>query len=106
LNKSCSVLGLVSATGQVIVSVSDGAIIIRGVDEKNPTAHSFEFEVAEKDTMFFTKGFTKDIIFKTEYMAMLLDGGYDVSLSDRKYGYFKHQTSPIAYFIVGQSQKS
>lgn len=106
LNKSCSVLGLMTSTGQVVIDVKDEAVVIRGTDEKNPTAHSFEFDVPQKDTTFFTPGFTKQIIFKTEYIAMLLDGAYEVSLSTRKYGYFKHQSVPVSYFIVGQSQKA
>ena len=106
LNKSCAVLGLMSATGQVVIDASGGAVVVRGRDEKNPTAHSFEIEIPEKEVTFHQPNFTKKLVVKTEYMAMLLDGGYDISLSDRKYGYFKHQTEPVAYFIVGQSTQA
>ncbi len=107
LNKSASVLGLLSPTGLITATVTaDGAVVLRGTDEKNPSAHTFEMEVPAKDITVYKKGFSKTIHFRTEYVNSLLSGGYDISLSDKKYGFFKHQTEPISYYIVGQTIKA
>lgn len=102
LNKSVSVLGLNGPSGLISFSVAGDQVTIRAYDEKNPAAHTFELKLAEKDVTVL-KDFTRDLHFRTSYMSMLLDGGYHVSLSDWKYGYFKHVSDPISYYVVSQS---
>jgi hypothetical protein len=105
LIKAAGVLGLVSPTGLATVTVENGSVNIRVWDEKNPSAHTYETDLAAKDVVLFDKDFTKTIHFRTEYLTMLMDGGYKLSLASWKYGYFEHQTEPIQYFVVGQTIK-
>jgi len=101
LNKSVSVLGLLSPTGEVAVTVADGVVTLRGLDEKNPSSHMYEYVVPDKDTVVVQPNFAKTISFKTKFIAMLLAGNYKISLSDRKYGFFQNTTEPVGYYIVG-----
>lgn len=98
LNKTCAMLKLAS----VSLTVAAGAVTVRAADAKNPNSHAYEYVVPEKDATFHDASFERVIAFKQEHLAMLLDGSYDVSLSDWSYGHLKHQAEPVSYFIVGQ----
>lgn len=98
LNKTCALLELNTIT----MSVEGGDVVIRAADEKNPASHAYEYTVpAENVTGDLKKRLS--IAFKQEHLALLLEGGYRVSLGWTKYGFFKHATDPVSYFVVAQA---
>lgn len=99
LNKTCAVLQLPAIT----IVVRDGEVGVRASDVKNPTSHAFEYIVPVEDISLDDKSFSANVEFPNEYLGKLLDGSYQVSLSSWPYGYFKHETEPIAYYIVANA---
>jgi hypothetical protein len=98
LNKVASLLELPA----VSFSLEAGDVVIRAADAKNPKSHAFEYTVPTENVQLHDPNVTIALTFKQEHFAMLLDGDYHVSLAGWKYGFFKHATEPVSYFVVAQ----
>lgn len=100
LNKTCALLELSS----VAVVVEGNKVAVRASDVKNPASHAFELVIPDEDITTADREvmFERTIHFKTEHLTMLLDGDYEVRIAAWPYGYFKHESDPIAYYVVGQ----
>jgi hypothetical protein len=87
----------------ITVSVNNGDVTLLTADAKNPAGHTQQIDVDPSAITVNTPGFSATLAFKTEHIAMLLDGAYTVSVSKWPYGYFQHTTEPVSYFIVAQA---
>jgi hypothetical protein len=83
----------VLASPQLAVE-SDGAkVTILAFDSSDSSAHTDSLEVSEGNGDKFR------FIFKTEHLAKLLDGGYDVKISSKGISNFKHKSVNLQYWV-------
>lgn len=87
---------------QVVIAVGD-EIVVRAIDEKNPTSNVFEHVIEQSKR--YNPGFRKTLTFKLEHIQMLLQGDYTILLAKWPYLFAQHKTEPISYYIVAQEAK-
>lgn len=100
--KTCNLLSLDVVTLDVDTDRAQ-QVIIRAGNSKNLISHAFQYDVEPVNVTAHEDGFEKTIVLSKEHVAFLLDGNYTVSLAKWAYAYFRHQTIPITYHIVGQT---
>lgn len=86
------------------VNGEEQTIVIKPHDEKNPATRVYAYPVhsnaanikklADETFTFFTR---------REYFDLIMDGEYTVSLRNWKYVHLKHNSEPIAYYIVAKT---
>jgi hypothetical protein len=73
---------------------SDGSkISFFAFDGSDSSAHTDSLEIADGNGDKFR------FIFKTEHLAKILDGGYDIQISSKGISNFKHKTVNLQYWI-------
>ena len=82
------------------------SILVKPLDEKNPATRSYSYPVHAdpKRVDRLMDGVQQSVKFKREHFDLLLDGEYVVTVGAKwSYVYFKHQSTPVSYFIVLKS---
>jgi hypothetical protein len=89
------ILRVASVLGSPHIAVeSDGKKVnIVTFDGTNDSASTESLEIADGD------GSSYKILFKTENITKMMNGSYDVLISSKGIGYFKHQTINLQYWI-------
>lgn len=87
----------------VSIKVDRGVVSLVASDPKIPTSHMFNIDVPASDVKVHRSDFTRSLPLKVEHVSLLLDGAYDVRLSDWKYAHFQHKTTAVAYFLAEQT---
>ena len=83
----------VLASPQVAIE-SDGTLInVSTLDTQNDSAHTNTIEIAAGDSNKYR------MIFKTENLAKILPGSYDVKISSKGISNFKNKNVAIQYWI-------
>jgi hypothetical protein len=83
----------VLASPQVAIE-SDGTLInVSTLDTQNDSAHTNTIEIAAGDSNKYR------MIFKTENLAKILPGSYDVKISSKGISSFKNKNVPLQYWI-------
>jgi len=83
----------VLASPQVAIE-SDGTLInVSTLDTQNESAHTNTIEIAAGDSNKYR------MIFKTENLAKILPGSYDVKISSKGISSFKNKNVPLQYWI-------
>jgi len=104
LNKAAALLDLKTVT----LTVEGGDVVFRAADVKNPASNQYEVTIPESDISGNVPNTAVSLDFKSEHLALLLEGNYVVSTgpwgpsNTYVYAYFKHQDEPISYFVVAQ----
>jgi len=97
LKKTASMLQLTHIT----LTVDGGAVIITGMDPKNPNGHTFEIEVPSSEVTAHSKKFSRSMRFDIGHFQLPLDGDYSVAAKDGwKYVYLTNKSAPVSYFIA------
>lgn len=72
----------------------DGKTYFQALDPKNESTNTFEVEVDCKEL-------AKDYYFDTEFMTVLMNGDYTISVTDSA-GIFEHKAEPDLKYILAQ----
>ncbi len=87
--KAAGVLG----SPQIAVESDGSKVTITAFDSSDSSAHTDALEVSAGNGDKFR------FIFKTEHIAKLLFGGYDVQISSKGISNFKHKTVNLQYWV-------
>jgi len=87
--KASGVLG----SPQIAVESDGSKVTVLAFDSSDSSAHTDALEVADGNGDKFR------FIFKTEHLAKLFDGAYDVQISSKGISNFKHKTVELQYWI-------
>ena len=87
--KASGVLG----SPQIAVESDVSKVTVLAFDSSDSSAHTDALEVADGNGDKFR------FIFKTEHLAKLFDGAYDVQISSKGISNFKHKTVELQYWI-------
>lgn len=87
--KASGVLG----SPQIAVESDGSKVTVLAFDSSDSSAHTDALEVADSNGDKFR------FIFKTEHLAKLFDGAYDVQISSKGISNFKHKTVELQYWI-------
>ena len=87
----------VLSSPQVAVE-SDGAkISLKTLDLQNDSAHTNALEISDGNGAKFR------MVFKTENLAKLLSGAYDVQISSKGISHFKNKNIPLQYWVTTEA---
>jgi hypothetical protein len=76
------------------------SVTVKPYDDKNPASRSYSYPVPEKDILTLADDAKRTVMVRTEHLALLMDGGYTVTVGEWNYLFFTHQTEPISYFVA------
>ena len=78
---------------QIAVESDGEKVVLLAFDSADSSAHTDALEVSAGN------GDKYRFVFKTEHIAKLLDGGYDVQISSKGISNFKHKTVNLQYWV-------
>ena len=78
---------------QIAVESDGEKVVLLAFDSADSSAHTDALEVTAGN------GDKYRFVFKTEHIAKLLDGGYDVQISSKGISNFKHKTVNLQYWV-------
>lgn len=87
----------------VRISVEAGDVVVRAFDPKNSASHAFEYTVPADKVTLNNKKSKASLVFDQQHIGFLMEGSYDVRVSDWPYAYFKHKTEPVSYYVVSKA---
>ena len=78
---------------QLAVESDGDKVVLLAFDSSDSSAHTDALDISAGN------GDKYRFVFKTEHIAKLLDGGYDVQISSKGISNFKHKTANLQYWI-------